>query len=542
MTKTHRAAGINDWTVFRQSLVDELPHTWTNAGDTAMRIAHFVRRHVGATMGPAHPVRNARKQKNKGAAPSKRGEHAETARGKGRNGRPAVGLASSLPLLYGEVHAHTLSKAATLPHDAEEHIAKPNVIVVHTDKGIEVVALRTGTPVTSLALAPNRVYADVDGDGVVDTIAILDSPRSVAAYKSEFAHHQYEYDQEGGALQHCLLMVMSGLPARSQLFNGTICSERPSLRDSFVEREVYHADLVREAPALNPQAGEHPGGKAEHSVFAHAIPLVLRKTDDFTRAKESKERDIVVAIHTGVVTSYTGRGNFNWQVRTGPKWSADEEELPEAVGASAGVLADNATAHGGARALRSRVSAAVVAFDADADRAVGTVDGHNTLYSDILIVGESALQLLSREGDTLAHADIPRPPIAAPVLGDFDNDGVSDIIVVADGVILGYHVHVVRSSNIVLTAIICLAALTFIVFVAHIQRVDGSSPLSAATSAAGRAEGTRPGVRPDVLARQTATAATALSGSALQARVPRSKAAAGLGMFTIVRSTDDHLD
>jgi hypothetical protein len=530
--------------VFRQSLVDELPHAWAGAGHTSMRIAHFVRRHIGASVGPAHRPRIGKGGKNKGVAPSKRGQHEETAQGKGRNGRPSVGLATSLPLLQGEVHAHSLNKAASLPHDAAEHIDLPNVIAVHTDKGLEVVALRTGTPVTSLALPPNRVYADVDGDGVVDTIVILDSPRSVAAHRAEFAHHQYEHEQDGGGgLQHCLLMVMSGLPARSQLFNGTICSDRPSIRDAFYEHDVRHMDLVREAPALNPQAGDHPGGKAEYAAFAHAIPLVLRKLDEITHQRESKEKDIVVAIHTGVVTSYTGRGRFNWQVRTAPKWSTDDEQDENSVRNDIG-MGSNDTATPLAQP-KKRVAAAVVAFDADADRAVGSVDGHNTLFSNILVVGETAMQLLSREGDTLAHADIPKIPVAAPVLGDFDNDGVSDIIVVTDGAILGYHVHVVRSGNYVLTGLCVLAAFTVVIFIMHVQRVDVSGPLGAVMSAAGVGSGARPenrGVRPDVLARQSASAATTLSGNTVQARVPRSKAAAGLGMLTIVRSTDDHLD
>ena len=39
--------GMNDWTTFRQSLFGELPHLWRDAHDTNIRIAHFVRRHLG---------------------------------------------------------------------------------------------------------------------------------------------------------------------------------------------------------------------------------------------------------------------------------------------------------------------------------------------------------------------------------------------------------------------------------------------------------------------------------------------------------------
>lgn len=190
MTKTHHAPGINDWTVFRQSLVDELPHGWFGPHHTRMRIAHFVRRHIGAgTAGMSlhKTAANSGGAANNGkkniprrgssaaasAAKRRKGQHKETSSGKGRNGRPAT-LLHSLPLLRGEVETEPLSSTATLPHNAAEHTENPNVIVAHTQRGLEVIALRTGVPITSLALPPGRCYADIDGDGVVDTISILD--------------------------------------------------------------------------------------------------------------------------------------------------------------------------------------------------------------------------------------------------------------------------------------------------------------------------------------------------------------------------------
>ena len=519
MTKTHHAAGINDWSVFRQSLLDELPHTWTGPEHTSMRIAHFIRRHIGATVGqpqrlPRH--KGDTNNKKKGVAGTKRGEHKDTTSGSGRNGRQATGL-SALPLLQGEVHSPSLSKAAVLPHNAAEHTQNPNVVVLHTDKGLEVIALRTGIPITSLALPAGKVYADVDGDGVIDTIAILDSPRSVNQHRNEFAHHQFEY-AEDTMLQHCMVVVMSGLPARSQLFNGTICSERPSLRESFSDHsESRHHSLVREPPILYSKDTEGVEHRAEHPTIAHAIPLVLRKLDQHLM-KESKVKDVVVAIHTGVVTSYTGTGNFNWQMRTAPRWSADDEE-------------ENTLKDGEKEETKHvAIAAAVVAFDSDAERASG-IGGHDSVYSNILIIGESEMQLISREGEGLTHAELPKPPIAAPVLGDFDNDGVSDIVVVTDGAVLGYHVHVVKASNSVLIVLIALSSIAAVVFILSIQRVDPGAGGSKSVPAS-------------ILERQSASAAAAMSGGYHTAsRVPRSKAGVMGGMFQIVRSTDEqHLD
>lgn len=507
MTKTHHAAGINDWMVFRQSLVDELPHFWAGAEDTSMRIAHFIRRHIGATVEQVArpPRRDAGKGKKvKALAARKRGEHKDTSAGSGRNGRPATGL-GSLPLLQGEVSVHSLAKSATLPHNAAEHTENPNVIVVHTENGLEVIALRTGVPITSLALPPGKVYADVDGDGVVDTIVVLDNPNSVNKHRTEFAHHQYEFSDEA-VLQHCMIVVMSGLPARSQLFNGTVCADRPSLRDFSSHSETRTIYKVKEPPGL--KEGETPGMREEHSSIVHAIPIVLHKLDPKT-LKESKVKDIIVAVHDGVVTSYSGTGNFNWQVRNAPRWATEED--------------------GELSAAESLTVASVSGFDSDADRA-SDLGSHDSVYSNILIVGESEIQLVSREGDGLATAELPKPPLAYPILGDFDNDGVTDIIITTKGAVLGYHVHVVQANNTILVVLLVLVAVAVVVFVANIQRV---SPAEIAQAARG--------IPASVLERQSASAAAhTLSGRAAQAsRVPRSKAAAG-GVFQIVRSTDDH--
>lgn len=48
MTQSHHAPTVTDWTVFRQSLIAELPHDWHSTDDTSLRLAHFERKHIGA--------------------------------------------------------------------------------------------------------------------------------------------------------------------------------------------------------------------------------------------------------------------------------------------------------------------------------------------------------------------------------------------------------------------------------------------------------------------------------------------------------------
>lgn len=48
----------------------------------------------------------------------------------------------------------------------------------------------------------------------------------------------------------------------------------------------------------------------------------------------------------------------------------------------------------------------------------------------LLAVGESNLVLVSTDdGRVRATINLPRPPVSAPVLGDFNNDGVADVII-----------------------------------------------------------------------------------------------------------------
>ena len=46
--QAHHTVNSNDWTVFKDSLINELPHDWHGRYDTSMRLAHFVRQHIGS--------------------------------------------------------------------------------------------------------------------------------------------------------------------------------------------------------------------------------------------------------------------------------------------------------------------------------------------------------------------------------------------------------------------------------------------------------------------------------------------------------------
>ena len=445
--KTHHSIGINDWTIFRRSFIDELPHSWYSNEYTGMRIAHFVRRHIGASAAlysHHHHHKNSNgNNKNYRYRLQKQKEQLELQQnlarnndnsnnnnnnnnGKGKNGKSSSTKTKYTttnnnfhPLLNGEIKLHGLEETAELPHNAAEHTENPNVVVIHKKNGLEIIALRTGVPITSLSLLTNRVYADVDGDNVIDAIVVLNNPKRVNIHNIEYHTHQYS-SMNNYKLQHCMLIVMSGLPAQSQLFNGSICSNRLSIHDplfsSYEEENQHHPQHQHHQHHKNTQKNnninnnnEDNYGKileqpylqedADYPSIMHTTPLILHKLNPKTK-KESKIRDIIVYTHVGIVTSYSGDGTFNWQIRHAPKWSLqhkhhhhDSESDGNSVdnGNLDDVTKNNNNDHDDDDLYP--IEAAAVAFDHDALRA-NNLGYHNNIFSHILLAGMIILMMI----------------------------------------------------------------------------------------------------------------------------------------------------
>lgn len=288
-------------------------------------------------------------------------------------------------------------------------------VVSHNKRGIEVVSLTTGAPIVAMALTEGQTYVDVDGDGIVDSVLLLENDDDVAV------HAAYAVDRTKS--RHCSMMVVSGLPPRAQLFNGTICEGRPSMHDS----------LSRSAKKAVPD-------------ISAASPLILRNINPHS-GTESKEKDIVVAVNTGIITCYSGKGVFKWQMKDTPTWT------------------------------RGNRNVSAVLFDADSTR-VDDLGKHDNVHAQILVVGEDRMSLISREGAELASAFLPKPPLSKPIIGDFDSDGVSDIIILTSDAFLGFKVEVTSSPNGLFIAmlILILAAITifFLSLKSEIITVDGT--------------------------------------------------------------------
>lgn len=120
------AHGMNDWTIFRQSLFAELPHLWREPFDTNIRIAHFVRRHLGA--GAGNQVIKPQSKSNTKEKETIDSIHIHSKTDDKKYAKKGAKLNLDLGRFTG-VETPPLSLSASLPHDALEHTLNPNVLV-----------------------------------------------------------------------------------------------------------------------------------------------------------------------------------------------------------------------------------------------------------------------------------------------------------------------------------------------------------------------------------------------------------------------------
>lgn len=405
----HNTGGMNDWTVFRQSLIAELPHSWSAVTDSSIRIAHFVRRHLGA--GAGNQVEKKTTKKNSKDQPSSSHIHTRVA---SRDSRHKYTSSKRLTAKFNfdlsrftGVETPKLSLTASLPHNALEHTESPNVLVAHTSRGLEIISLRTGFPVTSLALNREQTYADLESDGVIDTIHIIRSPKDIE-------YHSLTQIHNNERLQHCMVIVTSGLPAQAQLFNGTICQNRRHLHDP-----------VRRAGLGIP-------------LEIKAAPPMIYHTLDERTLLESRIKSIAIAINTGVVTSYSGTGAFRWQVDGAPTWSLDFDQAYSCL------------------------------LDTDAERA-HELGGADKLQSQLFVMGDKNIAVLSRNGEILTMADVPSAPLTRPSFGDFDNDGITDVIIYTSDAILGYRLVMAESTKVMFLTLVLLSIVAVFSFIMNIR-------------------------------------------------------------------------
>ncbi|KAG5190988.1 hypothetical protein JKP88DRAFT_296872 [Tribonema minus] len=416
------------WRAYEASLLlRALPHRWAAPHDTRIAAAHLVRRRI------APPA---------AAAPGA----AAAAGGASFLSKLAAPRGGASQRQQRQRKAAAAAAAAQPP---------PNVVLTHTAHGVEAVALDTGRPVCALPLAAPRgqaaAFADVNGDGVIDRVGAAEGVAAAAAARHSTHHHRHRRHNlasDVAALRRgCTAVALSGVPPATPLFNGTICADAaavPSARAAAAaftrgaERVVAAPALPLLVPRAAPAAAAAAAAAGKHAAPPPRAPM-----------------DTVFAMSEGTVSSYAPDGRLNWQARNGPRWRAGDD----GDGGSA-----TPPGTGGYLALLPLARGFIGGGGGGA--AAGDVG--------IVVAGEAEVVVYAaRTGRVLGRAALPEPPALPPVVGDLDNDGAADVLLVGGDWALALRARREVAARLLLALLALVAAATVAVAAAAQQRGDG---------------------------------------------------------------------
>jgi hypothetical protein len=333
---------------YREAVLAALPHAWARPADTRLHLAHWAKH------------RHARKRAPPAAAGAEHGTNAVAG---------AVGRAAAAA---GVVHGGTAAAAAAASGAAGATLPRsplPNVLVAHLREGIEAVHLESGRTVCKLLLAPGGLHADVNADGVVDHV-------TVEGWRPHRAGGGSGGASARARAPRCAAFVTSGVPARTALFNGSVCRA--------AGMGARHWD----------SSGDPPGGTAIDVALPAALPRL--------GARQARPRlDAAFLNSRGEVSAYSADGRRHFQVRTDASWA------PRDGGAATPTLA----------ALLLRAG------------------GHTPV---LLAGGENSAVVLSSSGAVLALLALPAPPVAPLQAADLGGDGVASLLLRTQGTLYAF--------------------------------------------------------------------------------------------------------
>jgi len=295
--------------------------------------------------------------------------------------------------------------------------AAPNVVVFHNHNGVDVVSLRNGSHICHLSLFSSGLYADVNNDGIIDHLQVVTDSWKPSSYehsaRNTISHDEVSRTSDNLATkmvnrvqdielnndvgtrmskdQLCHALLLSGIPAREELFSIPLCDGRSSVN--------------RATPNL------------------HAAPPLLMEYYDGNTGRP--RHDIVFALNSGIVKCYDSHGYPRWSVGPGvkrlPLWEHDERT----------------TAFLGRINFEDATSASTLMA---------------STKRPILIAGSDDMVILSSgRGKILAHKTFPQLSVGRPILSDMSGDGTTDILIMSAKNVRCYRVIVEQGGNIFIT-------------------------------------------------------------------------------------------
>ncbi|CBN74487.1 aldehyde dehydrogenase, putative [Ectocarpus siliculosus] len=358
-----------------------------------------------------------------------------------------------------------------------------------TRDGLEAVELSTGKPLSAVALPAAAgtdagVYVDLNGDGVVDHV------QAVGTRGGQGWGHLHE----GVAMGHlseeptpsqparrflppCYALAVSGLPPREQLFNASLCHDAGALFE--VQERLSKPNSRSSSRSLDLEVGAAspaiiPRDSAGVAAAAATGAATARSSSGAGRGARSggggggggvggwgegpARFDAVFAVSSGVVSSYDDEGRLKWQDRRGPKWTRKDTEGGD-------------PSNGGGY---------VVPFTLEVGwpgRGRGRIINPSPGAEErILVVGQDKMCVYDRGGRLAGSTPLAAPPSQRPVLGDFDGDGVADVLVVGwSGAVAGYALAPDPGVRAMFVAVLALVAAMLVVAAVHVPPPPSSS-------------------------------------------------------------------
>ena len=375
---------------FRRWVLDPetgvLPHvSWASGRDDArIHVAHFDRKHQG----------QGSTRKHEGS--------------KGRRGGKTMGWQKSMLSVSRRAKAGATDKKGATSTKLES--VRPNVVLFRNREGVSALSLRNGRPVCHLSLLDNSLYADINMDGVIEQVQVITQPSgqrssdvkpNVGATTGEDASQTFVSDLVNRAIKSqarglggaggggggmrsplCHVLVLSGIPAREEVFSVNLCSSRNGSM----------------TPAKN--------------AFSTAPPLAVPGLNH-------RGVDLVFALNSRQVSRYDPSGNEVWTTLS------DRAPLPS----------------WGAMTTHSPASMQQIDFPAVTRGAASPA-----VRPILVAGEDGASILSAGKGVILSSLSYPQASVARPILADLSGDGTSDIIVISTDAVWGYKVSIRASS------------------------------------------------------------------------------------------------
>jgi hypothetical protein len=305
------------------------------------------------------------------------------------------------------------------------HMGKPNVVIFHGSEGLAILSLKNGLPVCHISLMDHALYADIDQDGVIDTVQVITTPESVGKSSSvksllhRIAGPTRERQAQADGPSICHALVTSGLPPREEVFTVPLCV----------------------------------GGSANPSRLhlSAAPPLLVEGSLGYGS-------DVVFAMNNGVVSRFDFNGHEVWRKQGDiPSWNSVRP-----------ALFLGRIQFGEVREAHSSVSAS---SHRNQHRPGSSV-------RPILISGKDGAALISpASGKVLCSVSFPQSVASQPVLADLTGDGTDDLLVVSNDAVWGYRVVVEtgRSGGFVIVVVTLLIGVALAALVHKANQLPGHS-------------------------------------------------------------------